>query len=360
MDPRVVFRTHYQVDEPAYMELLIRICTSPVRSSYREVVAQRLAGEISHRRKKSFNEDAAAYAVDLGKDLEVINENLTWTEKGHLIDLIGETPDIDWEEQLRLSLSEKLLHFRLFLEGDGAALMFLSRRLLETGVLDNSETSWNSLASEMFSEIFSNYLAITNNTQDRVTLRRKIQQQEAKYAGHSGSHKLFIHLQTLYRLGLIDRPSPGGSRVYKIPSRLPQVKLGLEILIEEIRDVFQLEKVIRNHQWTEVAAKVFQIQSLDVTEEELDIATLVSFYKRVIGTGVPLCPLSTLINASQIELLSQHVGLLRYETAMKSIQRFQKTHPKSVRFHVDRRGQPAFLKLSNDFLTNFSEDKVLA
>jgi len=342
------------------MELLTKICTSPIQSSYREVVAQKLAREISRWRKKSFNEDAAAYAVDLGKDLELINENQTWTEKGHLVDLIAETPDIDWEGQLILNPSEKLLHFRLFLEGDGAALMFLSRRLLEIGVLDNSETGWNSLASEMFSEIFSNYLAITNNTQDRVNLRRKVEQQETKYAGHSGSHKLFIHLQTLYRLGLIERPNPGGSRVYKIPSRLLQAKLGLEILSEELQDVFHLEQVIRSQNWIEVAAKVFQIRYLYANEDELDLAMLVSFYKRVIATGTPLCSLSTLINARQIKLLSQHSRLLPFETAMKAIRYIQKTNPKSVRFHVDRHGQPAFLKLSNEFVTNFSEDKVLA
>ena len=360
MNPRLVFRTHYQVDEPAFMELLTKICTSPVQSSYREVVAQKLAREIGRRRKKSFNEDAAAYAVDLAKDLELINENHAWTEKGHLVDLIAEIPDADWEEQLILNSSEKLLHFRLFLEGDGAAFIFLSRRLLETSVLGNSETAWNALANEMFSEIFSNYLAITNNTQDRVRLRRKIQQLETKYAGHSGSHKLFIHLQTLYRLGLVERPNPGGSRVYKVPERLPQGKLGLETLIDELPDIFHLEKVIQSQNWIDVAAKVFQVQCHYANESDLDLALLVSIYKRVVATGTPLCSLSTLINAAQIKLLSQQSRLLQFETAMKAIQYVQKANPKSVRFHVDRRGQPAFLKLSNEFVNRFCEDKVLA
>jgi len=360
MDPRVVFRTHYQVDEPAYLELLTKICTSPVQSSYREIAAQKLAREIGRRRKKSFNEDAAAYAVDLGKDLEVLNENQTWTDKGHLVSLIADTPDIEWEKQLLLSPSERLLHFRLFLEGDGAALIFLSQRLLEMGVLDNSETGWNSLASEMFSEIFSNYLAITNNTQDRVGLRRKVQQQETKYAGHSGSHKLFIHLQTLYRLGLIERPTPNGARVYKLPTRLLHTKLGLDILVEELKGVFHLEQVIRSQNWIEVAAKVFQVEYLYADEDALDLSMLVSFYERVTATGTPLCSISTLINAAQIQLLSHNSRLLPFETAIRALQNIQKANPKSVRFHVDRRGQPAFLKLSNEFVTNFSGNKVLA
>ena len=39
MEPRIVTRTHYQVDEPAYLRHLILDCTSPTQSSYSDVVA---------------------------------------------------------------------------------------------------------------------------------------------------------------------------------------------------------------------------------------------------------------------------------------------------------------------------------
>ena len=49
MIPRIVSRTHYQAHEPAYLTLLCKLCVSPVRSSYREQVADRLALEVRSR-----------------------------------------------------------------------------------------------------------------------------------------------------------------------------------------------------------------------------------------------------------------------------------------------------------------------
>ena len=68
MQPRLIFGTHYQVDEPAYMEILIKGCTSAIRSSYKEVVTRKLTQEIKSREKK-FNAAAGGYAVDLAKEL---------------------------------------------------------------------------------------------------------------------------------------------------------------------------------------------------------------------------------------------------------------------------------------------------
>ena len=119
------------------MEFLVKLCTSPVRSSYREVVAKKLAAEINQRCTargeergiQGFNEKAGEYAIDLGRALWLINENHTWTERGQLLDLIADV-DVNGaspEQQIALNGAEKLLHFRIFLEGDGGALLFLAR-----------------------------------------------------------------------------------------------------------------------------------------------------------------------------------------------------------------------------------------
>lgn len=362
MNPRVAFRTHYQVNEPAYMEFLVKLCTSPVQSTYREVVAQKLAREISRRREKSFNEDAAAYAVDLAKDLDLITENQTWTDKGQLVHLVGEIRDCNWEAQMSLSVPEKLLHFRIFLEGDGAALVFLAGQLLKAGTFGGSDMTWNSLAKEMFIHLFSEYLTISNNTADRVRLRREIERiKTADYRGNSGSHKIFIHLQTLYRLGLVERPNASGRRVvYRLPERPQGANCGLQILTEEVPNVFTLEQIIKNHGWIEVAAKVFEIHCASCPESDVDLPLVASFYLRITATGVPLCSLSTLVEAMQIELLSQRSQLLPHKIAIKAIEDIQKQNPKDVRFHVDRRGQPAFLKLSKDIVRESREESVLS
>jgi|GEM_PF-1281775 len=367
MQPRIVFGTHYQVDEPAYMELLVKLCTSPVQSTYREVVEQRFAQEVRSR-GKSFNTAAGRYAVDLARALDLITSNNTWTDKGHLVNLVAEIRGgEEFEKQLRLSLAERLLHFRVFLEGDGAALLFLARRLVQCGSVAGSDVTWNLWAKEMFTEVYSEYLAITNSTADRVNLRREIERIKAKgYEGRTGSHKMFIHLQTLYRLGLVTLPDSAGSRAYQLLEHPQGTQRGLEILLEEVPDVLALEKVINTHKWTEVAAKVLQVASTRLSEEPIRssavrvLSSVVSYYRQVMSTGVPLCSLSTLIEATQIKALAEASQLLTYDGILDLIVATQKENPKDIRFHVDRRGSPAFVKLSDRVVKVYSTEKVSA
>jgi len=356
MRPRIVFRTHYQVDEPAYMEFLIKLCTSPVQSSYREVVAEKLAREITSRGRK-LNVAAGGYAVDLAQGLDLITPNNTWSEKGHLVNLIADIEDGELENQLKLTLSEKLVHFRIFIEADGAAFLFIVRRLKGCESLTNSDLTWNSWAKDMFVEVYSDYLALTSNTADRVELRRDIERIGSRgYDGNTGSHKVFIHMQTLYRLGLLSRPEAAGTRSYQLPKQSESGKRGLEVLLDEVPDVISLERVIETHKWLELAVRVFQItpesycKNTDEVSVDRTLTLITPPYHHVISTGVPLCSLSTLIESVQISLISRTSLFLSFDDALSLIVAAQKERPKEIRFHVDRRGQPAFIKLSDDIL----------
>jgi hypothetical protein len=359
MKPRLVFRTHFQADEPAYMGLLVKCCTSAVQSTYRETVAQKLAREITKRRGKSFNEDAGDYAVDLAKSLGLITDNYTWTEKGHLVNLVAEIRP-DWSSQLTLRLSEKLLYFRTFLEADGAAMVFLARRLVETDGLGRPDITWNSLATEMFVRVFSDYLKISNSTADRVSLRNEIERIKANpYRGNTGPHKIFIHLQTLYRLGLLERASLSGPRVYRLPSAGGGSPCGLEVFLQDVPDIVALEERIKNEKWIEIAARVFGVSYTPIASFHDLLPVVATVYRRIAETGVPICPLSTLVESVQIELLASRYQLLSRDVAVAAFAALQKGNPKDVRLHVDRRGRPAFLRLSDDLVRRLSENKVL-
>lgn len=358
MQPRILFRTHYQVDEPAHMEFLVKLCTSPVQSRYREVVARKLSEEITTRRRKKLNEDAGAYAVDLGKDLGLLTENHTWTELGHLVGLIAEIQDGDWEEQIALTLPERLLHFRIFLEADGAAFLHIGRCLMRDNILP-SDLNWNSFAKEMFIAVYSEYLSHTTLTSDRVELQQIIERIKLNgYQGNSGNHKCFIHMQALNRLGLVERVDPAEHK-YRLPQLSPGKPSGVEILIKEIPDVFSLEKVVKSHCWIEVAAKVFQIASTASDDDRAILSLMVRYYEQIVSCGTPQCPLSTLIEATQIELLAKRSRLLTHNVATKVIMAAQKQSPKDVRFHVDRHGKPAFMKLSDTFVARYADYEVV-
>jgi hypothetical protein len=349
MQPRLVFRTHYQVDEPAYLRLLIHCCSSPVQSAYDEAVADKLARE-ARRRGKDFNVPAAGYVLDLAHALDVITTQNVWTPTGHLVGLLSAPREVPWDEQLALDERERLIYLRVFLEGDGAALLFLARHVTEHGSIPNSEGDWNSLAQRMFVDTYQEYLKLTATTADRVGLRSQLDRIQHKgYTGKSGSHKLFVHLQAMYRLGLLDRLTNTGRRRY---SRLGSGNFDpLARLIQAVPSIYALEQVAREGHWVDIAGGILGWRPVnDAPRAPRLWALLVSFYRGVMGTGVPLCPLRTVIEALQIEWATAQEGLISYATVLEAIERSQLEHVRDIRFHVDRRGRPAFIKLSDDFV----------
>lgn len=355
MRPRLAFRTHYQVDEPTYMEWLVRECTSPTQGAYREVVAERLAKEIQERRKKSFNVPAAAYGVDLARALDLITDQYRWTDKGHLYGLLdGQQPErSDRNDQLELDAERRLTHFRVFLEGDGAALLYIGRHLLTHGELTNSDRDWNLLAQSMFEALYSEYLEITQNTADRVALRNELDRIRAKgYEGKSGAHKMFVHVQTLHRLGLIERRGGSGARSYYVPEDDPDRHRSLKVFVDAIPNAHSLEQIVHGRSWAEIAAAIFVPSHNEPSAESLHssvVRVLLLAYRRVIQTGVPLCPLTTLVDSVQAKLLVDGT-LVRNSEVMDLLLKLQEQSPKQVRFHVDRAGKPAFLKVSDQLL----------
>jgi hypothetical protein len=351
MKPRVVYRTHYQVDEPAIVEVLVKCCTSPVNSAYDETVAERLAKEV--RRRKKFNVAAAAYALDLARGLGVTTVQNTWSDKGHLINILADVFERPWEQEVELTSMERLMHFRLFFEGDGAALLFIARYMLEHKRMPNSDDDWNDIARDIFSQIYSEYLQLSGTTANRVLLRREIERIRTRgYAGKSGAHKMFLHLQTMHRLGLVDREPSAKARHYCIP----RDSSGLYNLVKEVPSLYELERVVTENTIVEVAARVFEVGSdaevrTWTVDEVLELCAPI--YERVMKTGVPLCPLATVLEAIQISVLVERSELLSYATLMELLRRAQRERPADIRFHVDRRGVPAFLKLSIELLASF-------
>jgi hypothetical protein len=155
----------------------------------------------------------------------------------------------------------------------------------------------------------------------------------------------------MHRLGLVDRADIGGSRIYK--STVDQKRL-LTALIETVPDVVALERVVRARSWAEVAAQTFGTSETKAGEEET-LRLVAAAYRKVSATGIAICPLSTLIDAAQIELLATSTRASSYSDVLSALERIQRKRPADVRFHVDRRGFPAFIKMSDQFLDELSD-----
>jgi hypothetical protein len=347
MQPRVVYRTHYQVDEPALISMVISECVSAIQTTYDEVVAERLVRSLA-RTGKSLNRAAAGYAVDLCHGLSVVSPQNNLTDRGLLLKLLAlENTDRQWDESLDLSLSEQMAYFAIFLEADGAMLRYLLARACTEDQLPPTGTDWNELARDAFTAIFTDYAAVTGSTAGRITIRQDLDRLKQRgFTGKSGSHKLFVHLQTLYRLNLLERKN-GSTRRYivgHVDTRKPCN------FLQRVPDVMALERIVKDRTWLEVGNGTAFNPGLNRMESLP--ALLVDGYRRIMSLGVSLSPLSTLTDWVRIKAYLAG-RIVSYEDCVTELESLQKRHLREIRFHVDRGGRPAFIKIDGRLLSAF-------
>ena len=300
---RLITRTHYQVLEPAYLTPLVRKCTSPTQSSYRDAVAQTFS-----KITAGINIAASGYAVDLARSLNLLNANLVWTDLGQLLNVIAVNENQQTGEQL--SPCERILFLRLFLEYDGAALIYFSRKLEEQPRLPAPGESWASVAQEMFLDIYEQYLQLITDPQARTQIRQLAEKRRhSPFRGHSGRHQSLIHIHTLFRLGLVYSTIGSHERVYSAKSLTGESRLATSELLAVVPDVSSLEHIVRNQCLYEAVGRALGIQcrSGPIDDEEF-MHRVREIYGQVMKTGVSLCSLQTILRSIADSVSSSKLG----------------------------------------------------
>jgi hypothetical protein len=344
MMPRVITRTHYQVDEPAYVRVLIRDCSSPTTSDYPERIARRLEERLKALHI-DFNLAAAKYCVDLAKGLNLLSENNFWTWSAQVLRLIAPERNNETSLDPQLSLEERIFFFRVFLEYDGAALIFLARKASLVEKIPEPAKDWNDLANEMMVSVYSCYLDIVTDIRDRTAIRQLLSKRRRQpYSGKSGAHQCFLHLKAMTRVGLLQSR---GREYCKHPSSA-EPRGTIYQFLRNVPDFTILENILSKNDWPKIASAVLTQELLSgerwIKGRILDQAH--ELYERVMATGVPLCSLNTLIEAIQIKQISAGMMPILYEECMKVFRQAQAENPTKIRFKVDRIGRPAFITLS--------------
>lgn len=349
MGVRIVTRTHFQIDEPMYVKALVLRCASPIAGDYRERVACRFS-DLRLGPAGRINRSAAGYAVDLAKRLRLLNEKFVWSELAHLMRLFS----LDGGEAAlpELTLAEKIVMFRIFFESDGAAMIYLARAALEMTTLPGGgQDGWNELANAMLTGIYRDCLELESEPIERMKIRAKLEQRHrSPFRGKSGAHQLFVHLQTMYRLGLVGRDSrTAGRRYVVLESVAPEP---LAELVAACPGLRELESVVGEHRWPEVASRVFAsqvrvgVEGRAVEQEEF-LDGLREDYRKMMSTGISICPLRPLIEAFQIRRLLCGLDVPSYGASVDMLADLRRRRPRSIRFHVDYLGRPAFIVLEN-------------
>ena len=323
------------------MAAVVRSCTSPVQSDFRDNVSRRLA--TSHF---PLNPAAARYAVDLAKSLGLLQDNLVWTNLGHLLHVVDgdESP----ADRAALSKPQKYFFLRTFLEFDGAAFIHLAKRLEEDGRVPRQREHWTDVAQRLFCDTYNEYLRLATDPQDRVRIRHLQERRRAKqFRGNSGRHQCFVHLHSLERLGLIARAN-GSERVYtQNTSKDARGPNPTAKLLELLPNALELERAVSTSRLYDIVAELFGCERQpDGLARDWFAATVHRIYQRIVSTGVSLCSLQTLTEAVQIEMLALGHRPYHAQDILNQLRSMQRDAPRGIRFHVDVFGRPAFLKIS--------------
>ena len=259
-----------------------------------------------------------------------------------------------WTEELPLTEAERFLYFKLFLEADGAVLLELSRLLLVERQIPKAAWDWNTIARSLYIHIFEEYLTLTNSAPERIALRNRIDTLRRRgFEGKTGAHKIFVHLQTLYRLGLIERTKDSSDRRYVVTD---EDHVMIQQLLSAVPNVLALEEIVRWHRCIDVATSVynFDINYAGLTPWEA-MAWLVPNYRQILQTGVAICPIAPLLEATQIALLTRKSSYVSYSQLLDLLHQLQAENLRDIRFHQDRRGNIAFLRLSDSLLDRIEQ-----
>ena len=185
-----------------------------------------------------------------------------------------------------------------------------------------------------------------------MKLRGQIQRLARQgYTGRTGNHKLLVHVHTLHRLGLLDKPERGIQRYVADTSS----RLSLARMLRLIPNVSTLERVISRGETIDVAAAILGLdpaersqagkQAPPIDEDEFAIA-LLGYYREIVNLGFSLCPVNALLELLQIRYVSSGRWCSAHQVST-SFRALRAAMPGDLRIHVDRRGLPAYLVVSD-------------
>ena len=206
---------------------------------------------------------------------------------------------------------------------------------------------WPEIAQRLYRETYAEYLNLATDPKDRIRIRQLDERRGAKpFSGNSGRHQCFVHLNTLYRLGLVASAGDDG-RTYR---RLPPVPTGpspTARLLGLLPGARELEQAVSAGRLYDIVGEVSgrALRRYDDNPDSF-AATVRQLSERVVSTGVSLCSLQTLTEAVQIESLVHDHAPPHAQDVLNQLRSMQRETPRAIRFHVDVYGRPAYLKMS--------------
>lgn len=342
MRPRILLRTHYEADEPRLIIATVTHCSSPTGSRSEDAVATALK-RWARDNDYVISKPGAVYAVGNARHLGLLNKSNRWTASGLALAFLERlVPPAVGPQSKNLTSVEERLYLKRYLLGAGALLIKFAKWLLERGTTTDDRIRDDSTIEKLLVEVLNEYLSLAIEVRDRAAIRQEKERlSRADYTAGTKRHKRYPLLTTMSRLRLLHQ-----SEKDEEPAVIrPDTDGRLAAMSRAIPSVEALERLIRANKLQEILdVEMCEYTRRDLPTGEEPLALLLRAYTFAIDSGMQACPLNFLDDVLSAVFPASPMAWV--PSAEKILELAHREQPGEVRFHVDRRGQRAFVLIS--------------
>jgi len=246
---------------------------------------------------------------------------------------------------------EERLYLKTYLIGAGALLVKFTTWLLERGSTTAEQLRKGSIIEHLMIDVLDDYLSLAREVRDRAAIRHeKDRLSREDYSSATKRHKRYPLLKTMLRLRLLRGNADNG----EVDQIQPDSSGRLAAMSRAVPNIEELERLIRSNKLQETLdVEMREYARNDLPMYQKPLALLHDAYSFAMELGMQACPLSFLDDILRAAFPTspgaQPLG------AEQLLEPAHKESPGEVRFHVDRRGQRAFVVLSERALQGLSD-----
>jgi len=365
--PRLVLKTHREINHPGLFSVLIKHCTKPTESTFADAIGNCLAARFPKANRKSGETEPRRIVIDkaggkygawMAQQFGFLTENFFWTWKGQVIDWGTQSREVP-EAYIQLTELERVLYLRYYLEAQGPLILKICEFFAGHETASRHSLLQDRWIDDIISDIYREYLQLTDDLAERTRLRQRIEGFRAKpYNLDTRPHKIDPILIPMCDLGLLQVAHADDDLIFSNTHYGGNTSAG--ILKETLQNIPRMEKLFAEYEYFAVATRALnrstRMFDRSVHFEKL-MKSLVCVYKHAIRHQT-LVPISFIIDAASADLLCDSHVLLKPDDLEGFLDGLSKRDPLEVQFQVDYRGKRAYVKVSDALLAKLSSERV--
>jgi hypothetical protein len=291
--------------------------------------------------------------------------NHTWTWKAFVINYFEKLDEITrcYEETRISSLSKKIIYLKYYLESDGAFLIHFAHEVIKRGTKGLSKyviRYTDEIVEPIFKGVIKEYLSIEKmDFNKRISLRNFLDWFSKKtYEKKVRIHKAFPHLDPLVDLGILDYNNE--ERMY-IPKIIDNKNIS-EIFLKKFPSIASLEGIFLFEEGNSKRAKEYGVEDgyykraaelynvpyrkYSVDDGKIISEEIVRVYSQIRDRLTGLASIRSIKDIVCTIALVNYNLLLEWPDIDTVLEALKREKSANLRFHVDRKGERAYIVLS--------------